>query len=289
MAFHSSQAGMAIFLLVAAGFNLWFVLTSFRRAFLAVKDAETSTSNGGDKLVSHAVFAMASFDILWVWMCMIQCWNNTVNDINEFNQNSGDESFGCKFMGWYSSFSLVGMMGSHCLVVYYLMNHLKTAEPSCLNSAKGVGILSLSLLLVACLFASMPLMQGDGYALTSGGFCYADFTNKAQASVILSFTLSFLAVSTALWTVIGNWREYWYYYAIFFCTWILWVPAASYGIANDEEIASPYMLIGAIAGHGNAIINPLLYGIDLFRKLNGAGDSSSSEEMKFKEASRDIA
>jgi len=162
-------------------------------------------------------------------------------------------------------------------------------DPSCLNSAKGVGFLSFSLLLVACLFASMPLMQGDGYALTSGGFCYADFTNEAQASVILFLTVSFLSLSTGLWTRIGNWREYWYYYAIFFITWVLWVPAASYGIANSEEIASPYMLIGAIVGHGNAIINPLLYGVDLFRKLDVSGDSSGREEMKFKESSGDIA
>ncbi|KAL9179011.1 hypothetical protein ACHAXT_011984 [Thalassiosira profunda] len=278
MAFDSSQLGMAIFLLVAAAFNLWFVVTSVRRACFPSKPAPAPG------LLSHAVLTMAAFDILWVWLCMIQCWNNTFHQ-NEFNQNSGDDSFGCKFMGWYSSFSLVGMMGSHCLVAYYLMNHLKAAEESFFNSKKGWVALSATLLLAACLFASMPLMQGDGYALTSGGFCYADFTNKVQASVILFFTLSFLVLSTGLWARIGEWREYWYYYAIFFCTWILWVPAASYGIATGAEIASPYMIVGAIVGHANAIINPLLYGRDLFKKLS-AGSTGEGENVdhNFKEA-----
>ena len=78
--------------------------------------------------------------------------------------------------------------------------------------------LSAILLSVACLFASMPLMQGDVMhsQVTRGGFCYADFTNKAQAATILFFTMAFLAISTGLWIKIGRWREYWYYYTIFF-------------------------------------------------------------------------
>lgn len=280
MALDTNQLGMAIFLLIAAGFNLWFVVSSCRRAFFAkASDGKIAPSY---QLLSSAVVTMASFDILWVWLCMIQCWNNTFHQ-NSFNQNSGDDSFGCKFMGWYSTFSLVSMMGSHCLVAYYLMNHSKDAEPSFLNSKKGWMALSTTLLIAACLFASMPLMQGDGYKLTSGGFCYADFTNTAQASTILGFTLAFLALSTGLWVKIGQWGEYWYYYTIFFCTWILWVPAASYGIAQGEEIPSPYMLVGAIVGHANAIINPILYGLDLFRKVS-SDDSSDKVDIDYEKA-----
>lgn len=298
MTVDTNQLGMAIFLLIAVFFNLWFVISSYRRVLVFSTEVEGSsedveeaasinddsdTKNAPDRrrstsyqLLSYAVLTMATFDIPWVWLCMIQCWNNVFNT-NGFNQNSGDDSFGCKFMGWYSSFSLVGMTGSHCLVAYYLMNYYyltddkATTTTSFFNSKRGWMILSATLLIAACLFASMPLMQGDdgGYALTSGGFCYADFTNVAQASTILAFTLFFLLLSTVLWIKIGQWKNYWYYYIVFFSTWILWIPAACYGIAKGMEISSPYMIIGAIIGHANAIINPILYGLDLFRKVGG--------------------
>ena len=296
MAFDPNQLGMAIFLLIAAIVNLWFVGTSYQRIIVSPNsNNDKIISSSSYQLLSYAVLTMASFDILWVWLCMIQCWNNTFHQ-NAFNQNSGDDSFGCKFMGWYSSFSLVGMMGSHCLVAYYLLDHSKggdnenLASSSFLTTRKGWMTLSTVLLITACLFASMPLMQGDGYALTNGGFCYADFTNETQASVILFLTLAFLALSTVLWAKIGQWAEYWYYYAIFVGTWILWIPAASVGIAKGVEIASPYMLIGAILGHGNAIVNPLLYGKDLFKKQEEGSEkcieveNEGQIETEFKEA-----
>jgi len=37
MAFDPNQLGMAIFLLIAAFFNIWFVITSYRRAFFTPK------------------------------------------------------------------------------------------------------------------------------------------------------------------------------------------------------------------------------------------------------------
>lgn len=283
MTFNTDQAGMAIFLLVAAIFNGWFVVRSLIRSFCDKRQGTAQDLKAFSprryQLLTYAVLAMALFDVLWVWLCMIQCWNNTLTEENSFHQSSGDDSFGCKFMGWYSSFSLVSMMGSHCLVAYYLMNLLNKKpsdggdeERSFSESTRGFLCLTMTLLIGAALFASMPLMEGDGYRLTNGGFCYADFTNTAQASIILSVVLVFLGLATALWIKIGLWRSYWHYFTIFFITWILWVPATSYGIATGEEIASPYMIIGAIVGHSNAIINPLLYGYSLFRSLQRQSD-----------------
>jgi hypothetical protein len=114
-------------------------------------------------------------------------------------------------------------------------------------------------------------MEGDGYFLTNGGFCYADFTNSTQSSVILAFVLLFLLLSTGLWLKIVRSKPlYSVYYVLFLGTWILWIPATIYGISEGEEIASPYMIVGAILGHGNAIVNPLLYGITLFTILPSA-------------------
>jgi hypothetical protein len=275
MIFNSDQLGMAIFLLVAVLFNIWFIFTSGRRAICG-KKPKSGLDTFKYKLVTYSVLAMACFDILWVWLCMVQCWNNTFNN-NAFNQNYGSDSFGCKFMGWYSSFSLVSMMGSHCLVVNYLKNlYQRETKGWTENNLSFMG-LCFVILAGASLFASVPLIQGDGYKLTTGGFCYSDFTNKAQSSIILSVVLFLLALAGFLWRKVDRWRQYWYFYAIFFATWFLWVPATGYGIATGEEIPSPYMIVGAIVGHGNAIVNPLLYGVHLFRLLDNAGGKDLNE------------
>jgi hypothetical protein len=299
MAFNADQAGMAFFLLFAALLNIWFVFRSYSRSFRPNSTTTTNASsssavaagkkqqqgqpdgfsfssqeeahqNAAYQLLTYAVLVMAIFDIPWVWLCMIQCWNNMVTSSNSFHQNSGDDSFGCKFMGWYSTFSLFSMMGSHCLVVFYLMKlslFSSGGRKSFWDSPKGLLTLALFILVAACLFGSMPLLQGDGYHLTNGGFCYADFTNTTQAAVILSVDLAFLSLSTVLWCKIGRWTDYWLFYGVFFVTWVLWVPATIYGISTGKEIPSPYMIIGAVVGHGNALINPILYGIQLFRTL----------------------
>lgn len=307
MVFNASQAGMAFFLLVAAIFNAWFVIRSYFRAFV-----EPRRGGGGDnvadnttndekfsptvlsyQLLTYAVLVMALLDIPWVWLCMIQCWNNTLTNDNSLHQDAGNDSFGCIFMGWYSTFSLASMMGSHCLVAYYLRQHLFLSETSIssnsdeahqvaqrtsagrktsfLNTRRGFLSISFLLLVTAILFASMPLMEGDGYFLTNGGFCYADFTDPTQSSVILAFALLLLLLSTGLWLeMIRSNICFSVYYIMFLGTWILWIPATIYGISKGEQIASPYMLVGAILGHGNAIVNPLLYGITLFTMLPSA-------------------
>jgi hypothetical protein len=282
MVFNVDQLGMAIFLLVAALFNIWFIIISARRAFNRTKGPHGFDSFKYE-LVTYAVLAMACFDILWVWLCMIQCWNNTFHN-NSFNQNSGNDSFGCKFMGWYSSFSLVSMMGSHCLVANYLKNlYHHGAVNGCTESKRSFVGLCVAILVGASLFASFPLIQGGGYKLTTGGFCYSDFTNQVQSIIILSVVLIFLALAGFLWITLHRWRQYWYFSAVFFATWMLWVPATSYGIATGEEIPSPYMIVGAIVGHGNAIVNPLLYGIHLFRLLENSGTKNENETMELLE------
>lgn len=312
MAFNTDQAGMAFFLLFAALFNIWFVYRSYSRSFRSRSATSTSAVDGKQQhgqlhdfsfppqeesdryaayqLLTYAVLVMAIFDIPWVWLCMIQCWNNMITSSNSFHQDSGDNSFGCEFMGWYSTFSLFSMMGSHCLVAFYLMKMSLSsdicdlrAQKSFWDSPKGLVTLALFILVGACLFGSMPLIQGDGYRLTNGGFCYADFTNTSQAAVILSIDFAFLSLSTALWCKIGRWTDYRVFYGVFLATWILWIPATIYGIATGTEILSPYMLIGAVIGHGNALVNPLLYGIQLFRILSNSNANADDLHDGIKE------
>lgn len=291
MAFHPEQAGMAIFLLLACLFNGWFVYKSAVRVRTDAKAVVETPTKERYRLLTYAVLAMALFDIPWVWLCMIQCWNNMFSSYGDsFRQDSGNDGFGCTLMGWYSSFSLVAMMGSHCVVAFYLkklVKHYNAAESlskgSFLETTRGFLVVVLSLLVVAILFGSMPLMQGDGYYLTNGGFCYADFTNGTQATVILVFVLFFLSASTIIWCKIGEWVDYWFFFAVFFCTWILWVPAAIYGMATGEEFASPYMIIGAIIGHSNALINPVLYGVLMFATIDRKTQSERKGEKEIED------
>lgn len=285
---------MAIFLLICVLFNIWFVYKSYRLAFSTTHSdfQESEQSSWRYQLLTYAVFAMALFDIPWVWLCMIQCFNNTFTSGNNFQQTSGDDSFGCKFMGWYSTFSLIGMMGSHCLVAFYLLILLRSNQDAVTAHEKkafyetrgGFASIVGSLAVLAILIGTMPLMQGDGYRLTNGGFCYADFTNTTQSGIMLFFVLAFLCCSTLLWCRIGR---FWVtFYSVFFVTWVLWVPATSYGIATGDEIPSPYMLIGAILGHGNALVNPVLYGAHLFRLLTR--EASQTEGGKKQSLAGDV-
>ena len=299
--FDSEQAGMAFFLLICTFFNIWFLYTSGRRVFASTPATATTTTTTFFSNLKSSVFVMALFDIPWVWLCAIQCLYNTFTTPDSFHQSSGEESFGCKFMGWYSSFSMVSMMGSNCLVAFYLSRYLQATKTNSSNNTNNngmtvgfldskVGLLSFAglILTVACLFASIPLIEGGGYLYTTGGFCYADFTNTTQSSIMLTLVILLLGLSTTLWVNVGL-AQYWYFYGIFFMTWILWIPACIYGIQNGSEIAYPYMLIGAIVGHSNALINPLLYGLHLFHKLavqENGNDSkiveSSDEEKALK-------
>eukprot|EP00560_Eucampia_antarctica_P000185 CAMPEP_0197837596 /NCGR_PEP_ID=MMETSP1437-20131217/32625_1 /TAXON_ID=49252 ORGANISM="Eucampia antarctica, Strain CCMP1452" /NCGR_SAMPLE_ID=MMETSP1437 /ASSEMBLY_ACC=CAM_ASM_001096 /LENGTH=171 /DNA_ID=CAMNT_0043444753 /DNA_START=394 /DNA_END=909 /DNA_ORIENTATION=+ len=136
-----------------------------------------------------------------------------------------------------------------------------------LGTLNGFLTLTCSILVVSILFAFFPLMEGGGYALTNGGFCYADFTNKAQSAIMIIITMGFLALSSFLWHQIGL-KDYWYFYTIFFVTWFLWIPACIYGISRGKLIPSPYFIIGALAGHGNAIWNPVLYGKHMYGRID---------------------
>ena len=283
---------MAFFLLICTFFNIWFLYVSGRRVFTSSTTQQSTTTTTTTPIffsnLKSSVLVMALFDIPWVWLCAVQCLYNTFTTPDSFHQSSGEDSFGCKFMGWYSSFSMVSMMGSNCLVAFYLSRYLQATKTNNNNSTttnnnmtvgfldRKIGLFSVtaSILTVACLFASMPLIQGDGYLYTTGGFCYADFTNKTQSSIMLTLVILLLGLSTTLWVKVGL-AQYWYFYGVFFVTWILWIPACIYGIQNGSEIAYPYMLVGAIVGHSNALINPLLYGFHLFHKL-AIGENGNS-------------
>lgn len=280
---NTDQLFMACFLTLCALMNLWFIVTSHRRA--TTKPTEVKPDTAAYQLLSNATYAMALFDFPWVFFCFVQCWYNVFTSGQEpFNQSSGPNNVGCKFMGWYSSFSLYAMMGSHCLVAYYLYHLLKVRRSSnddptltgFLSTTKGFFTLASIILVVACVLGLLPLIEGSGYLLTNSGFCYSDFTNRSQSIVMITYVIIMLALSTTLWLQIGM-AKFWVYYTFFFITWFLWIPACAYGIANGIQLKYPYLLVGAIIGHGNALINPILYGLRLYKIVDA--DVENNEKV----------
>ena len=191
--FNSNQSGMAFFLMLCSLANIWFVYIGFQRRKIHTK---TYPPKGMASFESALLF-MAVMDTPWVLLCTLQCWINTFTDKNEWHQDWGDDGFGCKLMGFYSVFSLVSMMGSNCLVAYYSLHVGSEPEPGSLcakmqNPSSVVSLFLGVLLPLAVLEACVPFMDG-GFHLTNGGFCYADWSNRLQASFILVPTLTFLA------------------------------------------------------------------------------------------------
>ena len=289
----SSDIGLALWLTLCAIGNVWFIVVSVQRC----------RKNQG--LLEAALLGMAVMDLPWVWFCLIQCWYNTFNSdpLASFSQHSAEivgSSVGCDFMGVYSSYSLVAMMGSNFLVAAYtlflcfpastggqLVNRMLPTR----GRAWRVLAIPFGLILfpASVLFAAFPKLQGDGYKLTNGGFCYADWTSPTQAAVILTICLVLLCFGGSMWGALA--RQLWnteppskagvktqketsrhrllclvlINVVMFFCVWFLWIPAAIIGMAKEQEPAPPYMIIGGIAGHGQALANPILYGFFLYR------------------------
>ena len=337
----TADLGLALWLTLCAIGNAWFISVSVMRcrrsrrdvaksASLAEKSPMVETYNNDNNnigpgggatsrrsLLEAALLGMALMDLPWVWFCMIQCWFNVFNTdpTASFSQHSGSGVVGCDFMGFYS-YSMVAMMGSNGLVAYYTLR-------LCFPSSRTTQVLghllptngnaswrvltfpfALVLLPVSVLFAAFPKMQGDGYALTNGGFCYADWTSPAQAAMIFSFCVVLLVAGVGVWWALA--RQLLQSQApttttttsmkatpttsttksthqaaartrrsllclvlgaavLFFCVWFLWIPAAIIGMAEERMPAPPYMIIGGIAGHGQALANPILFGYFLHR------------------------
>merc|ERR1711907_855440 len=111
---------------------------------------------------------------------------------------------GCFLMGFYSTYSLPAMMGTNVLVAYHLLR-LTTPLGGTVTTAKNLQALlpflrrpffyAFAILFpVSVFFGLMPKIIGPDYALTNGGFCYADFTSPPQAALLFFTTLFLLSL-----------------------------------------------------------------------------------------------
>lgn len=308
--FNETQFTMAIFLTVCTVANSWMIYKSIVRIshrkksgaenpqttttqkfkqtyeFTATEGAsgdsgdpeEGGTAHRGGseahklELFEHALLMMAVMDWPWVTICALQCWINTLTTQNAWHQASGNDSFGCMLMGYYSTFSIISMMASNISVAYY---HPNTTDRRWFQ-ATGSNVVKVSLLgilPVAIVFAAIPLMS-TGFALTDGGFCYADWADPVQSSFILIATSLGVGVGAYRWrhvlktTTNENAKCHLLIaVAMFIGVWSLWVVASIYALIHNDTPDVPYMLIGGIMGHMQALLNPLFYGFWMYNDV----------------------
>tara|TARA_B110001452_G_C15225996_1_gene424913 strand:+ start:187 stop:1023 length:837 start_codon:yes stop_codon:yes gene_type:complete len=251
--FQAGNAGMPLYLLIAAVFNVCFVYRSAKDTYVA---------NGPlAKQPAIALLVASLSELCWVLPCMVQC------AIVFFAGNDGGWSpqskTGCDVMGFYSQFGSLCSMMATVLVGYlsYCAAHRVPLPSVRVTKLAAVGVFAFALLI-----SILPLTGATGsYANSGEGFCYIDWSDEPQAVLMLLISISAIVASVTLYGLAarGVWEKKLDLLLLvlgFLSAWVLWPPAAVIGLA-DGTFPKYYMITGAILGHAQALINPYIYGI----------------------------
>jgi len=255
--------GMAVYLIIASLVNAAFVIRAVRDAFF------TSNLN---KSPAAVLLAISVAELTWALPCAVQCTITTVAGVDGAWAPSYG-GWGCDFMGFYSQFGSVSGMLSTFAAAWVTARLSQGKLPASIK----VATVSVCVFGVSILISLLPLIGVGHYAFWDG-FCYIDWYNTAQNLVMLTVllisfggTLGFLiAAAKAGWPRVET--------AImalaFISAWFLWIPASPIGLA-DEPFPKNYMIIGAIMGHAQAIVNPYVYGIRWRRAIINSSSSGA--------------
>merc|ERR1719181_1847082 len=162
----------------------------------------------------------------------------------------------CFIQGFYSVFSATSgqMMG---LVAAYLTLQATKQEDS------GGPMVTFSCLAVSAaslLIALLPFMGVGEYKYSGEGFCYYDWYNDTHSSITFIVGLVCLSGGTVLFLMASSDLRLLMFPIAFVVGWFLW-PIASMISLADGTIPDHMLLTGAILGHMQALVNPVIYGI----------------------------
>jgi hypothetical protein len=160
-------------------------------------------------------------------------------------------------MGFYSVFSLVAGMGTTVLMAFMTERALvgKAMPRNGLVSAAVLAIFSL-----AFMFGILPLLGMHRYKYISP-ICYYDWYETSHSVLLLLWTAPVLCAGTALLAKCAWHKSVMFSHLIvYFVGWCLWPVATVIGLA-DVAMPEHMMIAGAVLGHGQALINPILYGV----------------------------
>ena len=240
-------------------------------AFLrrAVRDARERAS-------AHALalLALALAELCWVLPCFAQC-ALTFYDNGARWWVPARAGVGCTVMGFYSVFAsvagqlLTAQIAALSLLAASARGERLAAAP---RDARRCARRSALLLAASLGVAAVPLARDGGFASSGDGFCYIDWSDPAQVAPMMAVTAPCMAVVVASYYRLarddadGRGRVLWpIALFVYVSAWALWVPAAGLGLASSrpypDMFPSGYMLAGAVLGHAQAWINPLLYGV----------------------------
>ena len=248
---------MVLFLLVGFAANLPFLIRSVADAAKSASPLRRAMPSAPPALVTTAFS-----ELCWVLPCLVQC------AISLFNGDAGAWApirlgSGCDVMATYSIFaSMSGMLSTVAVsaFTYYTTKHGPSAV-----SAKTSAIVGVAVLVGSALFAAVPRVVGGSW-YTGSGFCYLNFYDPTLAILNLLITGPAVVSAVVFLTLTlkhGGWPsqlDLVLMLVAFVSAWSWWIPASFVGLAGGTFPMWYFPPIGFLA-HGQALINPYLYGI----------------------------
>jgi len=166
-------------------------------------------------------------------------------------------------MGFYSVFASFSGMLSTLWIIFLTYRITSGYVPY--GFRLGL-VVSIVIILTSLLFAALPFMGVASFEWTGEGFCYMDWRSPVLSSLMLVITTFAILAATTLVSLSLHKRS-WpqptdlvIILIAFVSAWILWIPSSIIGLAGGQ-FPTHLMLVGAIFGHAQALINPLIYGI----------------------------
>jgi len=245
---------MFIFLTVAACFNLPFFVRS-------LVDVLSPSRFRSLPAAPSALLATAFAELSWVLPCMVQCGLQSLRGNGPCSAPSA--RLGCDVMGYYSVFGSVAGMTS---TVWVSLLTYRAVVGRAAYSAKVGVLVNVVIMLLTAVYSALPFMGVGAFTYSGEGFCYFDWYNPALSSTLLLIVIVCMAATLGLLGAAlrrGGWRSKYDLYLMglsLISAWCLWLPACIMGLAG---VAFPprFMITGAVLGHAQAIINPLVYGL----------------------------
>lgn len=256
------------FLFVASVANAVFL-------FYAIRDHATSN----DPAATRALLAIAAAELVWVLPCFLQCFITLISDGGNEWWVAAHNDTGCDMMGWYSIFASVSgqlLVTQLAYITHSVLVRKERVPPTHVSLASGMSFL------VAFLVAMLPAFGAGEFAYSGEGFCYIDWSNTGQVVAMELVTwptfiaTSYFYIACALCSDSESSdscvrepspppRHWWWVFLLAYTTaWVLWIPAGFIGLGSDrpypDMFPQGYMIAGAVLGHLQALINPLLYG-----------------------------
>lgn len=238
---------MPVFLLIASIANGAFLVRATRRLIAAPQSS-----------MSRALLGQAVAELCWVLPCFVQCSIVLAKGSDGgWYQGYAYDKTGCNAMGFYSVFSLVAGMGTTVIMgLLTALSIAQRAQPSPMKITAAIA----GVFFLALIYAILPLLGAGEYKYIAP-ICYYDWYEPLHSALVLLWSFPAFVAGTALLGYSALKRPILTLHLLTFVVgWFLWLPAAIIGLSKSE-MPSYFMIVGGVLGHGQALVNPILYGL----------------------------